>query len=34
VATLQTAVPAQTVTNLGGHGLLAIIALAALAVAR
>jgi uncharacterized membrane protein YraQ (UPF0718 family) len=32
VATLQTAVPAQTVTNLGGHGLLAIIALAALAV--
>ena len=32
VATLQTAVPAETVTSLGGHGLLAIVAMAVLAV--
>jgi uncharacterized membrane protein YraQ (UPF0718 family) len=32
VATLQTAVPAETVTSLGGHGLLAILAMAGLAV--
>jgi uncharacterized membrane protein YraQ (UPF0718 family) len=32
VATLQTAVPAQTLASLGGHGLVAIVVLAVLAV--